>query len=290
MAVPLDPSVTSIITQALKRAGRTTPSTAQITEATDHALQEVKADIALKAATHPHLLALATTVVTRGQQRYAVPSDFNEPLSISLLTGPSEWVGLAVAGAASAITFPSTLSTLSEADVLGKYILITGGTGQEEYRQIVAYNPSTRVATVDVPWGSAPDGGSTFRIITRVKSLYPTNLKYDFEQADNQFIVGEPELAVWNGQEILLSPIPDQGTYGLQLRYWVDLSKLDETGSLFVQLLREWRSVWIQGVAVKSDQRFDEDRYAQELSVYNVMLDLLASQTCRVSQVQPRDT
>jgi hypothetical protein len=72
-------------------------------------------------------------------------------------------------------------------------------------------------------------------------------------------------------------------------RYWVDLSLLDEADDLFRQLLREWRSLWIQGVAVKSMQRFDEDRYQSELAVYNIMLDLLAGQTCTVRQVNFHD-
>src|ERR1700704_531437 len=98
MAIPVDPTVSSIVTQALRRAGRTVPTAAQVTEATDHALQEVKADIMLKAATHPSLLVTATTVTTRGQQRYSIPVDHNAQQSITLLDGPDDWRGTAQSG------------------------------------------------------------------------------------------------------------------------------------------------------------------------------------------------
>jgi len=64
---------------------------------------------------------------------------------------------------------------------------------------------------------------------------------------------------------------------------------LDETDTIFVNLLRELRSVWIQGIAVKTMQRYDEDRYQLELGVYQQMLTYLTVQTTLVSQMQFRD-
>jgi hypothetical protein len=113
-------------------------------------------------------------------------------------------------------------------------------------------------------------------------------VRADFDAIRDPYM-GEPYTASVNGQEFLLHPTPDKSTYGLMNRYWVDLSLLDETGDLFRQLLREWRSLWVQGVAVKSMQRFDEDRYQSELGVYNLMLDLLAGQTSTVRQIRFND-
>lgn len=287
MAVPASPSATSIVTQALKRAGRTTPSAAQITEALENQLQEVKADIMLAAPTHPNLVATSTTVTTRGQQRYAIPADANELSSISLLDGPDEWRGTAQAATLTTITLASTLS-ITEGELVGKYILITSGMGVESYRQVLSYDVSTHIATIDLSWSVTPTSSSTYLIVQTHYLLWPMDGQ-TFDRLSTPTTLDRPNQAMVFDQEYHLYPVPDKSTYGLLNRCWVDLSSLDEADTLFIQLLREWRSLWIQGVAVKSMQRFDEDRYQGELQVYKIMLDLLTSQTCQVRQVRPFD-
>lgn len=283
MAVPLDPTVTSIVTQGLRRGGRVNPSLAQITEATDHALQEVKADIMLKAETHPSLLATSTTVVTKGQQRYSTPPDYNIPYSISLLNGPEDLKGAAQSGSLTSIVLSASTQAQAD-DLIGKYILITSGPGVEEYRQILAYDTGTKQVTVDLNWDVIPTSTSTYAVITSIEQLWPsTTAELDITGVGTS--LGLPMTASIFAQEYILYPIPDKSTYGLQSRYWSDLSKLDEAEALFIQLLREWRNIWIQGIAVKTMQRFDEDRYISELQIYNAMLDMLASKAASVGQV-----
>jgi hypothetical protein len=288
MAVPVSPTPTSLVTQALKRAGRTTPSSTQIQEALDHQLQEVKADLMLVASTHPNLLATATTVTTRGQQRYAVPPDHNEQQSITLLDGPDSLRGTCQGGSTTTVIFAATLD-VTEDSIVGKYVLITSGSGIEQYREIIAYVPSTKTATIDLDWLIIPTVGTTYLIATQYTQLWPSDIATEFDRLDAPTTIGTPVLASLSGQEFLLYPVPDKSTYGLINRYWVDLSSLDESSTLFTQLLTEWRSLWIQGIAVKSMQRFDEDRYQKELQVYNYMLDALGSQTSRVVQIGYRD-
>jgi hypothetical protein len=283
--MPALPTVQEIVTQALKRAGRTVPTATQITEATDHALQEVKADIMLAAPSHKNLLYTATTVTTRGQQRYAVPEDWNIQESLTLLDGPDTWRGTAQGGSATGITLAAAFSESPDA-IVGKYILITSGPGIEEYRQLLAYDNSSKEATVDLPWGAVPNSTSTYLIVSMYRQLWPTDLVTELDRMYTQSMLGIPHAAAAFGQEFVLYPVPDKSTYGLINRYYADLSMLEETSDLFVQILREWRSVFIQGIAVKTMQRFDEDRYQSELSVYGVMLANLASQTCRVAQMR----
>jgi hypothetical protein len=288
MAVPIDPTVEVLVTQALKRAGRTTPSATQIQEASDHALQEVKADIMLLAPTHPSLMTTSTTITTRGQQRYAIPLDANEHISIMLLDGPNDWRGTAQAGGATSITLASTVTSTAD-EVVGKYVIITSGPGVEEYREIIDYSPSTHIATVDLAWLSTPTSGSTYLVISESTPLWPQDTATEFDQNTGATTLGTPTVASLFAQEFLLYPVPDLSTYGLLSRYFADLSSLDESDPLFIQLLREWRSIWVQGIAVKSMQRFDEDRYQSELAVYKAMLDFLATQTCTVTQIRAFD-
>jgi len=288
MAVPTTPTVAQIVTEALKRAGRTTPTSTQITDATNNQLQEVKADIMLACPTHPSLKATATAVSQPGQQRYFVPDDFNEMDSITLLDGPEEWRGLARGGTPDTITLASTFSANS-LDVLGKYILLTDGPGFTQYRQILNYTDSTKVLYVDVDWSPTPTAATSYQVVTMHSTLWPLAIRTELDRIDNPTTLGTPRQAALQGEEFLLYPVPERASYGLVSRYFVDLSMLDEAKPLFLRLLREWRSLWVQGIAVKSMQRYDEDRYQLELSVYTKMLDLLGTQTCTVRQMRQND-
>ncbi len=282
MTVPINPTPTSIVIDGMERALLRTPSSALITKGMGF-LQEVKADIMLKAPTHPNLLVTATTVTTRGLQRYTIPEDHNVQQSITLLDGPDTYRGTSQGGSGGTIILDAALSA-SDDDLVGKYILITGGSGLEEYRQILTYTPGTQLVTIDNDWMSAPIPGSTYLICTQHTQLWPQDTASQFDRIDNPTTLGTPRQASLSGQEFLLYPVPDK-LYGLVNRYWADLSMLDEDGPVFIQLLREWRSIFIQGVTVKTMQRYDEDRYQGELQVYNFMLDSLVPQTCRVTQI-----
>lgn len=282
MAVPSAPTIASIVTEGLKRAGRTSPTATQISDATTHQFREVKADIMLKAPTHPLLQATATAPTQRGQQRYALPTDANEPVSLVLLYGPTNWTGTATAGAAGTITLPAAISE-DELSLLGKHILITDGTGEGQYRGCVGWNNTTKVWSTDVTWTTTPDATSVFQIMSQTRSLWTSvDTALVFDRLSTPYGLGTPQISARYSDEFVLYPIPDLSTYGLLYRYFVDLDQLDEAGTLFLNLLREWRSIWIQGIAVKTMQRYDEDRYLSELGVYEAMLTHLESQTARV--------
>jgi len=287
MAIPTSPSISSIVTEALKRAGRTSPSAAQITEATEHQLREVKSDIMRVAPDHPYLQVTATSSTTVGEQRYALPSNSHSFVSLVLLNGPDEYRGTAQAGASTTITLDSDFPG-SDNSIRGYYVLITGGTGIGQYRQVLGYVGSTKVATVDLVWTTIPTAGSTFLIVSETRKLWPYEIASDFDQQIQSLGLGKPAIASVFSDEFNLYPIPDR-IYGLLHRYYVDLDQLDDAGAVFLNLLREWRSLWVQGIAVKTMQRYDEDRYQLELSIYTNMLVELSNQCCSVRAVQFRD-
>ena len=289
MAIPTAPTIAAIVTEALKRAGRTAPSATQISEATTHQLREVKADIMLAAPTHPYLLGAASGYTIKGQQRYSQPPDANVPVSLTLLMGPTTWAGTAQAGSASTLTLASTFS--EDATIMyGKGLLLTGGTGQGQYRNCVGYNDTTKVWTPDSDWEVTPDVTSTYQMMNSQRSLWPlVDPTTELNTLANPFTLGVPQMAGMSGDEYIFYPIPDYSTYGLYYRYYVDLDQLDDNGTIFLNLLREWRSLWIQGIAVKCMQRYDEERYMSELQVYKIMLDALATQTTRVTRIGWRD-
>ena len=97
-----------------------------------------------------------------------------------------------------------------------------------------------------------------------------------------------PQYAIMFGRETRLFPVPDK-EYALLYSYWAKLDELNDSGSVFLNHLRTYRSLWVQGIAVKCMQRYDEDRYMSELGVYQDMLTAYAGLSSTVGQTLFRD-
>jgi hypothetical protein len=76
---------------------------------------------------------------------------------------PAIKTGTAQAGAASTITLDAAASA-TNGIYFGCWIHLIGGTGSGQYAQITGYVGSTKVATVDHAWTTAPDATTTFEI------------------------------------------------------------------------------------------------------------------------------
>ena len=97
-----------------------------------------------------------------------------------------------------------------------------------------------------------------------------------------------PTNATLVGRSIWLNSTPPRN-FAMVITHYVALDELDETSSLFTLHLRRYKSLWVQGVAVKTMQRYDEDRYGIELKVYQQMLAAYAGRAANVGQVQFKD-
>lgn len=276
MAVPTVPTTTTLATEGLKKAIHSVPSAALIARATDYYMEEIKGDLQLKAATvQKKLRSLFKTgflVIDEGKHRYALPSDFLGDLTLTLMDG--EHTGTATAGAAGSVTLAAD-EDISEDDAVGRYVLITGGTGEASCSQITAYNTTTKVATVTPDFATAPASGSTYLIVDRYRPIQPTNSN-EFDGYSSPTTKGEPNRYVYQGDqdtgEIVLYPTPDQ-TYGLQLRYYLDLSLLDLTDNRMSTLYRKWRNLWVQGVKAKQMESDNHRDKAAELQRYYQYID-----------------
>jgi hypothetical protein len=285
MAVPSDPTLTIIATKGLERGGQYNPSSAQITLAKEHFAQEVKADIMRVAPFNRLLQNTSLTITTRGKQAYSLPSDHNKTLSLVLLDGPDDWRGTAQGGSVSSIRLASSFSAHDD-DVAGKMIITTGGTGSGQYRTITALNTTTKDVTPDTNFTTAPASGTTYLIVSVRRKLYPHNFDETYDHYANAPNVSIPRRASVFEQELYLYPPPDKSTYGLLHHYWVDLSSLDEDGALFIQLLKEWRSLWIQGIAAYTMQRYDDERFPAAWALYQGQLRALAADSPQYSQCE----
>jgi len=117
----------------------------------------------------------ATTITFDTVPKYAFNIDFHtnnsETLTVSAVSGnitltttsSKHDTGTAQAGASTTITLKSASSSTDDY-YNGLYITITGGTGSGQVRIIEDYVGSTKVATVDRAWTTAPNSTSTYSI------------------------------------------------------------------------------------------------------------------------------
>lgn len=285
MAIPADPTITSIVTEGLKRGGRVNPTSSQITDATEHQFREVKSDIGQRSARHSSLETQAVTTIGDGDSRHSWPTDADDIRSIVLASAPTEehWQSIAQGGASQSLTLHASFSQ-DPTIVRGRFLFLTGGAAINQFGQIVSYNDGTKVAGVDRPWVTTPGVGTAYLIGTAFRKLYAFDKPWGWDVLSAPYSRGTPCKASPVGREIWLDYAPD-ATYALWWDYWANLDRIDEAGAVFIRHLRDHRSLWVQGVAVKTMQRYDEDRYQLELGVYNDMLQAYAGLSAGVGQV-----
>lgn len=268
MAAPTNPTATSIVTEAYNKVGIDSPTSAQLTRAKDHFLEEIKNDIWIRAGRsgNTRIKSLQTSDVqisVVGQSKYDFPSDFDEEITISILDG--DHTGTAQAGASTTITLESG-EDAGESDVEGKYILITSGTGVNGLRQCVDYNTSTLVATVASEWDTTPDSTSTYLIVNQTTELEEDNVLSMGGLGNSTFSKGKPTtfMKISEGvNERMVFDIPcDLATYGILLRYYANLNKVDltEGSTLISKLYLNWREPLVMGVAWKIALDDDDDK------------------------------
>src|SRR3990167_7590306 len=173
MALPTDPTATTIVTEAYNAAGESDPTAAQLTRATGQWMQEVLNDIWLEgvASGNTRLKTLQETLVdvsTTGINTWGLAEDFDEELEIEVLDG-SRYDTAQTAGASSITLDADDAGTSS--NTIGRLVLITSGTGVDEIKQITAYDSTTKVATVESAWTATPTGSSTYLIVDQAYQL-----------------------------------------------------------------------------------------------------------------------
>ena len=208
------------------------------------------------------------SVTVNGKERYARPTDFFSEMTIDILDGTTR--GTATNGAVGSVTLAK-----DEGDIVGKYVMITAGTGVGSMSQITAFNTSTFVATVSPDFNTAPANGSSYMVID---SIYPLQSKPAWDIGRN-YSRGLPQIFYPIGDnnygEFILYPTPyntDGHVFGMRMKYYSNLMTLDLAGTLMATLYQRWRNIWVQGVLAKTLQTDDDSRQKQEIDNYYAMI------------------
>jgi hypothetical protein len=287
MANPTAPTETTLVTEAYNKVGMANPTAAQLTRAKAYFLEEVKHDMWTRRhangepVRYKSLQNVSVDITTVGINRMALPTDFDQPISISLLTGTH--TGIASAGAASTITLAAT-EDASEAEVVGNYILVTAGDAVDNLTQATTYSTTTFIATVSPAWTTTPANLDTYRIIDDERELDPESLE-EIGLIGNSWATGKPSAyAYFNegvNRYILFDKPPDASTYGILFRYYSNIHLIDTTegATIITALYRDWRNAFVYGIAAKIAEDEDDTKYSAFLGVYErEVADIIAKE------------
>jgi hypothetical protein len=283
MTNPTAPTAATITAEAYYKCGIASPSDAQITRATAYFLEEIKDDIWKRKypngepVKYKSLQNVSVDITTVGIGKMAVPTDFDQEITVSLLTGTH--TGTATAGANTTITLAAD-EDAAESEVVGKYILITGGTGENGFRQVTTYSTTTKVATVSVAWATNPSSDSTYRIITSERELDEEGID-EIGPIGNSFSTGLPsaytKINEGVNRYILFDKPPDASTYGILWRYYSNIHLIDTTegSTIITSVYRDWRNALVYGVAWKVAEDEDDTKFTILKQEYEREVDSL---------------
>ena len=276
-AAPTAPTLSTLVSEALKKAGQSNPDSVLTTRAEDLWMNEIKNDILVLVGGRKlkALYISSVTVTVNGRSRYSCPTDYFADMTMDLLDGTVR--GTATGGAVGSITLASN------EDVVGSNILIRGGTGVGSMSECTAFNTSTLVATVSPNFTTAPASGSTYTIIDQITRLTERHRSHK----PNNSSRGNPTKFYPLGDadygEFELYPTPyttDSHVFGLQMNYYINLLTIDLAGTLITTLYQRWRNVWLQGVFTKALEELNDKRVDKQQDIYKFMLqELVARET-----------
>ena len=124
MSAPTAPTLTTIVTEAIKKTGELSPSSTDITRGEDYFIEEVKNDIWRKEKKLKSLYTSDILMLTKGLSKYSNPTDYSSQLSLVLLDGTN--TGSVQAATSSTIT----LSNITKETYSGSALddMTSGGT------------------------------------------------------------------------------------------------------------------------------------------------------------------
>ncbi len=268
MAVPSDLTATLIVTEAYKKMGIASPTSAQITRAEGYFLREILNEIWMSPdnageSKYKSLQNLDVQASVSGQSKYAFPTDFDTEITLDLLSGTH--TDTAQTGGNTSITLVSD-EDIAEASIEGAYIFLTAGTGSTGFRQCISYDTSTMIATVDRAWDTNPDNTTTYLICEQAIDIDLNNIRSEEVGGlgNTSFVKGKPSeynKITEGASDYLLFDKPCDAVYAIHLRYYVDPNRVDLTGSLMTKIYNNWQDVLTAGVSRKIAEDENDDKF-----------------------------
>lgn len=281
MAIPGDPAVQDLILNGMKEGGQYTVSagSASYTEFKNYQFETLKSELWSACKTDRLLETEAVVLATVGKPQLTLPTDFDSEIRAVVYDADDSQRGIAQGGAASTITLASTFSSSTER-MYGRKIFTLSGTGAGHYRDVIDYDDTTKVATLASAWTVIPDATTTYLVATSDFELR----RVDYARPTRT--AGCPTVYGILGPTMSILPAPDK-IYPILVLYRTNLTRIDDTGAVFVRHMKERRSLWILGIKLKTMSRYDDDRYPAIKAEWDQALMMYAADNVVYDTIQP---
>lgn len=262
MSAPAIPTALTLVTEGLYQARIFNPTVSQLSRYQGEVMEQLKNELWQELKQAKPLMTFSYTTLVPGQSRYSCPADYSSDLSMVIFTGSTG--GTAEGGNTNLLLVPGSIS---QDQVMGKDLLITGGSAANSCSQIIGTvilddGASTEI-TVYPDFQGLPDGSSTFMIIDNqypVESDHIANYdkfrSFGLDRPRKFFPMGDEDF-----DEFVFDVAPDANqTYGVRMRYTVNIMTLDLNSTLMSTLYQKFREYWIRGIKYQalSDNMDDE--------------------------------
>lgn len=289
MAAPAAPTLVSVVTEGLEKAGYSSPATNQTapyTRATDEWMAEIKNDIWTVAKDLKFLQNTSLFVITEGEGLKSCPSDYESYLSMQMLE--CTHFGVCQAGGSTTTAKLASDEDITSSYPVGKEIIVylTADKSTAYSSFVTGFNTSTKIATFSPAIAVSPDATYSYMVIDaykpiterqviRMEEIYrfaERGIPYEF------YPVGDDD----NG-EFYLYPVPywdDSVPRAIRQRYYANVMTLDLAGTLMATLYYRWRNVFVQGIKAKAYDNDDDKRADKEERKYwNQLRTMVSTET-----------
>lgn len=269
MAIPTQPTDTSIVTMAYKDFGISQPTAPQLARAITDGLEWVKRDLSNLGHAWKFMNKKGYIITQVGVNTYSAPTDYIKYIGARILQGAFN--GTCSAGSTATCTLAASY-TPSSPQTQGKTIVFTGGSGSLQAAQIASYNGATRVVTFDNSLSTAVDSTSTYLVVDTYAPLNMDDTVLSLGDLTIPSISMKPTIMIEDPNSttgtFMFNYTPDR-VYAIELRYFGDLLLEDVTSSRYTTFLRQGCSVLTQGVFYWLLQ--DDTRREKEFGKYQGM-------------------
>jgi hypothetical protein len=266
-----------MVAESLKQAGLTNPSGELLNRVRDEWLKRIVQDVLDRSQVDDrgYLESLHVRTVAIGEvnrARYKLPSDYDQELTVDLLDATT--TGLSQSGSASSVTLASS-EDITQVDAEGRFLLMRAGESKGQYRQIMTYNTTTKVAVLDASWnnGKIPAAGDTYAVIDK---SYRVNREVP-ERMLNQTSPRRPgrpcEFSVYERELIFDRPLDKK--YGISLWYYSNPIGLPLSDDTWGRILIQWMNVFTLGIKYRALQEADDEIFINVQSDYEISMAAL---------------
>ena len=268
MSIPGNPTTLSLVADAMNQAIHTLNATSVSSVVSNNAaayMENVKVQLWAASSRDVLLETTAVLLTAAGSSQVTLPVDFDHETEMRVYDGPTDSNrGTLQAGYTGGVQLQSDFSA-DPSGLLGAWFFTLSGMGSGQGAQIATYSDSTKFATFDSALTTAPTSTSTYVVATEWWAIPKVDRSWGVQYN------GKPLRYRMVATTTYVDP-PSDKIYPIRMFYGTNLTRLDDSGFVFVRHMRERRYYWLQGLKVETMAQFDDDRYPMELQKWQMVL------------------